>query len=171
MFQRDIINSSLVSFSDSYSLECRNAQRAGISAGLCWRVALGGLGFINQSSVLDSVKGGFVIRRRLLPLCPTMFFLFRMTCLWSYMCPFPSTWWLAWNILPQGYKSHESNSVPRDCQCPSLKPKSFLMRTGLPPNETLPQNKYQVFCLFWGHSVEPEISTLDMTSHMQKAVC
>ena len=71
------------------------AQECTESGNQCWsvlRVTLGGLGFISQSSVLDSIKGGFVIRR-----CPSFsarlhFPLQKMglqnDLLWSYICLF-----------------------------------------------------------------------------------
>lgn len=52
-----VISSSFVRLSDNHSSESRTRCRCVLTR------ALGGLGFIKQSSELDSIKGGFVIRR------------------------------------------------------------------------------------------------------------
>lgn len=58
MLCRDVVKIQLCkALSDSRSTESRNQCL------FVLRVALGGLGFISQSSVLDSIKGAFVIRQ------------------------------------------------------------------------------------------------------------
>lgn len=132
-----------------------------------------------RPGVHQPVKCAWFYQRRLcdketpLLLCPTMFSLFRMTCCGVICASFPRYMVVGKEHSPTGlWGGLMSNLAPRGLPASLTKTKEFpwweLVSSKW--NSSL-KTSIKFFCLFWGHSVEPEISTLNMTPHMQKAVC
>lgn len=155
MFQREVISSSFVKLSQTAIPQSAGMHREWESVLVCAE------GYPGRPGVHQPVKCAWFYQRRLcdkempLLLCPTTFSSSENgSSEWPavelYMPLCPGAWWLACNLLTQGWwVILWMTWLQGDCTCPSLKLKSIsLMRTGLLQMKLFPQNKHEVFASY-----------------------